>query len=324
MSGYDQEQILVIKLGALGDFIQALGPMAAIRRHHPEARITLLTTDPFVNFANQCGYIDRVWTDDRPRWKNPRGWLELREKLNNGHFTRVYDLQNNDRTALYFKLFSPKPEWVGTARGASHRNTAPERTAGLAFYGHKQTLALAGIDDVEIDDLSWIEGDAGAFNLQNPYVLLVPGSAPDRPEKQWGAKNYGLLARMLYGWGYTPVILGTNSESEIARTICDIFPDAVDLTGQTALTDIVLLARGASAAIGNDTGPMHLIAPTGCPSFVLFSRHSDPARHAPLGPTVKTIQVQNLSGLSADELIGQLSARDFRDGPYARGSSSGQ
>ena len=40
-------RVLVIKLGALGDFLQALGPFAAIRHHHKEAKITLLTTAPF-------------------------------------------------------------------------------------------------------------------------------------------------------------------------------------------------------------------------------------------------------------------------------------
>jgi len=37
-------EILVIKLGALGDFVQVLGPMPEIRRHHADDRITLLTT----------------------------------------------------------------------------------------------------------------------------------------------------------------------------------------------------------------------------------------------------------------------------------------
>ena len=32
-----KEKILIIKLGALGDFIQSLGPIAAIKRHHPDA-----------------------------------------------------------------------------------------------------------------------------------------------------------------------------------------------------------------------------------------------------------------------------------------------
>ena len=42
--------ILVIKHGALGDFVLALGPMQAIRRHHSANRIVLLTTEP-LNFA---------------------------------------------------------------------------------------------------------------------------------------------------------------------------------------------------------------------------------------------------------------------------------
>ena len=42
-----QENILVIKLGALGDFIYAIGPMQAIKKHHQTASITLLTRSSF-------------------------------------------------------------------------------------------------------------------------------------------------------------------------------------------------------------------------------------------------------------------------------------
>ena len=73
--------ILVIKLGALGDFIQALGPMAAIRRHHRDARLSLLTTLPFARLAGMSGYFDRVETDDRPRWNQPAGWRRSGRQL---------------------------------------------------------------------------------------------------------------------------------------------------------------------------------------------------------------------------------------------------
>ena len=139
----NKQNILVIKLGALGDFVQALGPMQAIKKHHPDAQITLLTTKPFKNFGKECGYFDQVILDERPKLFNPIGWLKLRKILNDLNISRVYDLQNNDRTNLYFKLFSPKPEWVGIAKGASHRNTSKKRTKGHAFYGHVQTLSLA-------------------------------------------------------------------------------------------------------------------------------------------------------------------------------------
>ena len=37
------QKILVIKLGALGDFIMTTGMMQAIRQAYPDANITLLT-----------------------------------------------------------------------------------------------------------------------------------------------------------------------------------------------------------------------------------------------------------------------------------------
>ena len=59
-------RILVIKLGALGDIVLALGPFAAIRRDHPDAHVTLLTTRPYVEFLKPSEYFDDIWVDDRP------------------------------------------------------------------------------------------------------------------------------------------------------------------------------------------------------------------------------------------------------------------
>ena len=302
--------ILVIKLGALGDFIQALGPMASIRKHHPDAQITLLTTKPFEKFAKECGYFDDIQIDQRPKFYNLSQWINLRQALNAGKFTRVYDLQNNDRTAFYLKLFKNNPEWIGAAPGASHQNNLPERTAGHAFDGHVQTLSLAGIHNVEIDTLDWMEGDLTTIATKTPYVLLVPGSAPERPEKRWPADKYGRLAEMISSMGFQLVLLGTDAERAVTEEIADACPHALDLTGRTNLQQIVTLAKGAAAAIGNDTGPMHLIAATGCPSLVLFSSHSDPVRHAPKGGSVDVLQKNDLKTLTSAEVIEHFHPRE--------------
>jgi ADP-heptose:LPS heptosyltransferase len=236
--------------------------------------------------------------------------------LRQGNFDRVYDLQNNDRTALYLWLFgltkSKRPQWVGAARGASHRNQSPLRTAGHALDGHIQTLALAGINDVTLDDLSWVRTDSAHFGLPHPYILIVPGSAPEHPGKRWPAQSYGALARHLHGWGFTPVVIGTMHEEALAKAIKTACPETINLCSQTSLMDLVALARNAAGAIGNDTGPMHLIAPTRCPTIVLFSQQSDPARHAPQGVRVRAIQVDDLEKLGVDDLLQHISARDFR------------
>src|SRR6185312_13797175 len=53
-------RVLVIKLGALGDFVQALRAMAEIRRAHPKASITLLTTPPYAELADASGWFDAI------------------------------------------------------------------------------------------------------------------------------------------------------------------------------------------------------------------------------------------------------------------------
>ncbi|MBP7757990.1 MAG: glycosyltransferase family 9 protein [Alphaproteobacteria bacterium] len=293
------EKILVIKLGALGDFIQALGPMAAIRRTHPRARITLLTTKPFEEFARRCSYFDEIWKDEKPSALNLPGWLSLRKKLRGGHFKRVYDLQNNDRTSLYLKLFGKKhrPEWVGAARGASHRNASSDRSKGHAIDGHIQTLALAGINDIAIDDLAWIKEDLTVFNLPPTYILMVPGSSPQHPHKRWPPENYAALASLLSERQIHPVLLGTAAESEVTGKIKSLCPSAIDLTGKTTLFQIAAMARNACGAIGNDTGPIHLIAATSCPTLALFSGSSHKIKHAPQGKNVVILQEEKLSDL---------------------------
>lgn len=303
----EQQKILVIKLGALGDFIQALGPMKAIRKHHPDAHITLLTTKPFKNFAEKSSYFDDIWLDARPKFYQPLKWLSLGKKLNAGKFTRVYDLQNNDRTSIYFKLFSPKPEWSGAVKGASLQNANPDRSKGLAFYGHKETLAIAGINTVEIDTLDWIKTDISFFNLKRPYALIVAGCAPTRPEKRWPTEHFIALCNHLISQEIQVVLLGTDSEKDITKQIHDGCPQALNLTGKTSLFDLAALGRKAQIAIGNDTGPMHIIAPTGCKTLVLFSGHSKPIKHAPLGTQVSTLQENDLEDLKPKKVIKEVS-----------------
>ena len=59
-------RLLVIKLGALGDFVLATGAFAAIRNAHPDDQITLLTTAPYAEIAEASRYFDEVWIDERP------------------------------------------------------------------------------------------------------------------------------------------------------------------------------------------------------------------------------------------------------------------
>jgi ADP-heptose:LPS heptosyltransferase len=301
------DRILVIKLGALGDFIYALGAMAAIRREHKDAHITLLTTKPFAEMGRSCGYFDEILIDKKPKALDISGWLSLRRTLNRGRYMRVYDLQNNERTDFYARLFSPMPEWVGAGKRATIRNADPDRSKHHAFLGHVATLKLAGINDTDLDPLLWMKSDIAPFDLPAPYVLLVPGSSPQHPEKRWPILSYRSLVARLVRQGFHPVLLGTKDEKDVTGEIARGLP-VIDLTGKTALMDIPALARGSAGAIGNDTGPIHMICVTGAPTVVLFcSRKSTIQKHGPQGNRVRALEAEDLTEVSVDAVMDAFS-----------------
>jgi ADP-heptose:LPS heptosyltransferase len=305
------DRILVIKLGALGDIVQATGPFAAIRAHHPDAHITLLTTAPYAGFLEASGWFDAVQIDSRPGWKALRGWRALRHSLRAGGYARVYDLQTSGRSSFYRRLFWPgrAPEWSGIAAGASHPHANRGRDAMHTVERQAEQLAMAGIAAVPPPSLDWVSADAARFDLPVRYALLVAGGSAHRPEKRWPAGKFAQLARRLAAAGVTPVLIGTRAEGEVNAMIAAFCAEARDLTGETGFADLVVLARVAAGAVGNDTGPMHLIATAGAPSVVLFSQFSDPALCAPRGPAVDVVRRPLLSDLTVDEVEAALRLR---------------
>lgn len=312
--------ILVIKHGALGDLVQAFGPFAAIRAHHPGARIDLLTTPPFAALMARAPWFDRVLTDDRPPWWHLPAQLALAHRLAAARYARIYDLQTSARSSrllTWMRLFGAQPEWSGIARGASHPHANPSRDVMHTQDRQREQLALAGLTAFPAPDLGWLDGDARRFDLPPRFALLIPGAAPHRPAKRWPAEHYGALAVHLTATGRPPVVLGTPAEAPLAAAIRETCPAARDLTGQTTIPDIAVLARRADLAVGNDTGPMHLIAAIGAPSLVLFSADSDPALCAPRGSQVRILRVPDLRDLPPAQVIEAAAALDAPATPPA-------
>ena len=303
------ENILVIKLGALGDFIQAAASFAAIRTHHHRSRITLLTTAPFAEFAVKSQWFDDVWVDRRPKSYDLAGWLGLRSRLRRGGFTRVYDLQTSSRTGRYFRLFwpDPPPDWSGIARGCTLPHDNPTRDFMHTVERQAEQLAMAGLPGPSAPDFSWVRGDISRFNFQERFVILAPGGAPHRPAKRWPVGSYRALAMKLAATGLQPVVVGSARELSLGEEVlagCDI---GHNLAGQTNLEDLFLLARDANNAVGNDTGPMHIFAAQGCRTLVLYSSASNPELCAQRGDAVTILRREHLQGLSVTDVAMALS-----------------
>ena len=323
--------ILVIKLGALGDVVQATGPFAAIRAHHEDAHITLLTTPPWAGLLATSGWFDAIDTGGRPRKYSRGEWRRLLRFLSRTRFACVYDLQTAGRSTLCFYLSAMLhpihvPRWSGIARLGSHRHANPARDTMHTIERQAEQLAIAGIADVPPPSLAFVSDEGqgagqgegpgerkdcaakgpAAFDLAAPYALIAAGGAPHRPDKRWPLGHWTRLARALAERGLQPVLIGAKPEAQDNATIAAFCPAARDLTGDTTLADLVRLARGAAVAIGNDTGPMHLAAVSGAPCVVLYSHASDPALCAQRGPRVTILRREKLDALGVEEVMGAV------------------
>ena len=287
-------RILVIKLGAIGEFVLSLPAMQRIREAHPRASITLLTTPRFETLAKSSRWFNAVVTEGEPDGLGETmslvGWMRR------CRFDRVYDLENSSRTGFYFQALKPfAPEWSGSAAGASLRHRNPRRGAMHVLERNAEQLCDAGIwpdaptapGSAPPPDLSWIlklhpqpRPVAGAVKPR-PYVLLAPGGS-SQPDRRWPAENFAALAGRL-SENYDVVVVGEPEESALARTIQRGARHVRDLTGRADFAQVAALGARASLAVGNDSGAIHLVAAAGAPTIALFSPASDADISGPRG-----------------------------------------
>ena len=307
------QRILVIKLAALGDVVQAFPPFAQIRAAHPDAHITLLTTPPYGSLAAASPYFDRIETDGRP--KRFVETLAMLGRLRRAAYHRVYDFQTSTRSSAYFYALWPNPpQWSGIAPFCSHPHRNPDRDVMHTLERQAQQLQDAGIwpdaptqrGTAPAPDLSFMLDDPAPerrpdhFGLVTPYALLIPGASATRPGKRWPAERYGDLARRLIAQGLAVGLIGGPGEAKIGQTIAAAAPGVKNLIGQTDYAQIAGLGARAGLAVGNDTGPTHVVAAAGAPTVVLFSAESDPALCAPRGRRVEVVQAERLADLTVE------------------------
>jgi len=311
-----KKNLLIIKHGALGDFILSFGPFKAIRSYHTNDHIVLLTTNAFKEFAKESNYFNEIIVDDRPPIWNIKKIFKLANLLRKKNFFRIYDLQTSQRSSFYYNFFKMKDyvEWSGTAFGCTHPDNNPDRNKIHTIERHKIQLAEIGIKNIKLSDLSWVKS-INNFRINKPYILFSPGASPHRPKKIWPEKNYVEIAKKFLQRKITPVILGNSQDLDIANFISMNASGCINLVNKTTIQDLCCLARDAQLAIGNDTGPMHVFSMSGCHSLVLFSDDSNPNRCAPRSISkkklVRIIQKKDLRNLEVNEVLHCL-RNDFR------------
>jgi ADP-heptose:LPS heptosyltransferase len=302
--------ILIVKLGALGDVIMATALVDRILAHHAPARVVLLTTPAFAP-------VFRDWPGLEVRTGARHGlratcatiaWIRAQQ------FARVYDLQSNDRSALWCAA-SGIAERVGNHPRFpyTHHPDTVWRGDSHIFTRMNAVLAAAGVPPAVARPMLRIGADAArkvaawcaARGLvKGSYALLHAGASARRvAKKRW--PHFAALGRALESAGVTPVWIGAGADAgENARLAAAVGLDATDAFG---IPELAALAADARAAFSNDSGPMHAFAAADIPVYGFFGP-TDWRRNHALGQADRVFADADLAAISADVVVARLRA----------------
>jgi len=285
------QRVLVIQLGAIGEFVVALAAAKRIRDAHVGARITLLTTETTKELAEKCPYFDTVEADGKP--KEPQAITKLMARVRAAKYDVIYDLEGSSRTNSYFQGLRPwPPKWSGPVAGAAFASTDPERIHMHPLDRYEDQLAIAGLGaGALLPDLHWLRQvlrdpprlQPDFFGLRGPYVLLLPRGGDPGANRHWPDKKYLELARRIANAGVTPVILGGSEERPIGACLAKEEPRVKNLVTRADLFQTIGLCERSAFVVGDDVETMYLAAAAGAPCLVFLSSSAPLEKVAPRG-----------------------------------------
>jgi lipopolysaccharide heptosyltransferase I len=283
--------LLIVRLGALGDIVHAIPAAAALRRAFPSARIDWLVDSRHREILELVEPIDRIIPLLRP---NVAGWISATRALRGTRYDAALDFQGLMKSAVLARASGAARVlgfsiWHLREKGARpfySESLEPARDAahGHVIYKNLRLIEALGVHDTTVTfplrhvpsaALDSIRDQAGGA----PFALINPGAA--WPNKCWYSDRFGELASFLRDVrGLVPFVLWGPDEEGMARAVVGSSNGAARLAPRTSIADLVEICRHAALMVSGDTGPLHIATAVGTPVVSIFGP-TDPARNGP-------------------------------------------
>ena len=305
MQGQHPQNVLIVLLGAIGDVVRGLPLAVRIKRAWPQARLSWAVEPKSRSVLENHPAIDELLVFDRPG--GFRAFRSFLREIRARHFDLVLDLQRHFKSGVV--------SWSSRAsrRLGFHRRDAKEfnwllNTDHLPRLGetvpkiqHYQAfgdlLGLPPLFPLEFQLQATPAETARAEELLRrasaevgiplpplqQRVLFVPAGM--WLSRRWPAARFQQLAIRLYReFGVVSYLAGGPAEADVAQAIRQGVTKVPvgSLIGKTTLRDLIAVLPLVRAAIGVDSGPMHLAAAVGTPTVSVWGP-TDPVRTAPSG-----------------------------------------
>jgi heptosyltransferase-1 len=279
------QRIAIIKPSALGDVVQALPLLPALRRRFPGGWIAWIVQRELRDLVAGHPDLDEVLTiERRPSVVQAARFLaELRRR----RFDLVFDLQGLFRSAVM--TWATGAAWrigLQTAREGAHRAvniTLDDTGRDVPAYRRYWRVAEAlGVGDAPRRLLLAVS----AADVREAH-RLVDGLPSPVFAVQWGARwetkrwplagIVNVLAQAGRTWGASVIFVGGHGERAACAHAAAVLSRTVpgmcvrNLAGETTLKQLAAVLTTVDALLGNDSGPLHLAAELGTPVVGIFT-----------------------------------------------------
>ena len=306
--------ILIIKHGSLGDLIQANGAIKDIKNFYKNRKVFLLTSQPYAIFMSECPYIDGVIIDKRlPRW-NLFYLNTLKKNLKRYNFSKVFDLQNSNRTNFYKKfIINREAEWSSSETALETGQKKSDFDKDPVLERMELQLKKSGIQteftrNINID---WAIKDISRLIKQyanGEYILLFPFCSKKHQNKKWPYFK-DLIVKLKQDYKNKFPILIAPGPNEIKEANTLNAKVVTDNKNPVDLKTLISLIRNAKFILANDTGPAHIASHLDKAGLVLFGSHTSAKKVSIENYNFKALTVKNLKDLNVDTVIAEIKSK---------------
>ena len=307
-----QPRILVIRGGAIGDFILTLPAIRLLRENFPATHLEILGYRHIIALAEGRAYADATRSIE---YGPMAGFFVPHAEL----APDLADYFASFQQVVSY-LFDPDGFFEANLRRAGVKNLLPAyaKLDDSAHAAHQlarplQSLALyledhAATVHPSAGDRAFADAFLGADEA--PLVALHPGSGS--PRKNWPLENWLALG----GWMLTRqpqprlLLIGGEADHGQLDTLAAAWRGKPILMARDlALPHLAALLARCRLYLGHDTGISHLAAAAGAPSLLLFGP-TDPAIWAPANPQVTVLSAPggDLAALSLETVQARVAS----------------
>jgi heptosyltransferase-2 len=280
-------KILVIRGGAIGDFILTLPAISALRAAFPDTHLELLAYPRLAELASASGLINLF----RSIEARPLARFFARKAELDPEWSEFFASFN----VILSYLFDPDDIFkTNIARVTKAQFIQAQHRPDEFLNAHATSVFLKPLERLAIFDADPVPKLTipHAENLSGQWLAIHPGSGSEK--KNWPEENWiELLRAILHRRSGNVLLIGGEAEGgRLARIQSALPPDLhhrLQFARNLPLSALAELLTQCRAFAGHDSGITHLAAALGLPTLCLWGPTNENIWR-PLGPKVHLLR----------------------------------